>query len=314
MAAVHWARMGFAIGYAEHGTFPISPRTLAACRAAQESAPDLPLPLIVEAITGVGRDEGKRARREVAHHRLYMIHKGAMTAAWNTILMRLNATALAPAILALAAQHDDAGTDAIARRRAVASAVAVIIARQIHTADRQNLDALNADGWSHADAYGTGEANATHRGGSLPDPVLVGAAAGLAYRELRQGRAETATQGWTDQQLNALAMKTALTAGDGTARDAGAVAETLTDSGAGLGAYADELHAAVTGAYLLQMNGLFPEATYNLVTTANACDVCLDLEVNNPYPANEVPDPPIHQNCQCNLELAQAGTDELADV
>lgn len=40
----------------------------------------------------------------------------------------------------------------------------------------------------------------------------------------------------------------------------------------------------------------------NWVTAASACAFCLDLEAKNPWMAFEVPDPPAHPNCRCDLE------------
>lgn len=38
------------------------------------------------------------------------------------------------------------------------------------------------------------------------------------------------------------------------------------------------------------------------VTTASACAYCLDLEAKNPWFAFEVPDPPAHPSCRCDVE------------
>jgi hypothetical protein len=37
---------------------------------------------------------------------------------------------------------------------------------------------------------------------------------------------------------------------------------------------------------------------------ATVCVVCADAEDRNPYPAAQVPQPPLHPNCRCTLQPA----------
>jgi hypothetical protein len=271
---------------------------------------------IAATIYEAGKQEGRRAKREVAHAHLYRIHANEVGAVWRRVLKRVpkRQSYVDSEILAHARASAAAGDDSPQRRRVVATFVAALIRQALKDDDRAQLDQLNADGWAHASAYGSAEASSTPRNGSMPLPDHVDGLANKLVPEFSPHAAQQ-SHGWTNAQLAAIAAGAAVLAGNGLEKDQQSkVVGALSDGDYAERDYVDSLHSTVVMSYMGMMSGLYPEALYNLVTTTNACDVCLGLEQQNPYSAIEVPEVPVHPNCQCNLELAQAGADELTDV
>lgn len=291
---------GFAAGYAREGVLPISRRARAAVLAL-EHAPDGRL--ILEA----GRREGKRASREAAHKRLYKRHSKELGLALLTVLDRLDLGALPQQLVDHATQQAAAGATPAVRRRAVAGLALTAIGAQVHAEDRQALDTLNAAGWAHATAYGTGEAQASPARGGPPDPAKVAAGAAVALKEISTSDALSASTGWTDLELKSIAMGAAMAAGDGSALgDATrAVKKALVDSGAADGTYTDQLHAAVNKAFLAQSTAANPGALFDYCTDGNPCDDCIENELEfQGVPEADCPEIPVHPNCLCGLELS----------
>lgn len=318
----HLARLRFEAGYLSTGPRFMTDRAVCAMNAIGATVHIVTRGNAHEVsavIYEAGRIEGRRTRRELAHSHLYRIYANEVGRQWQRILGRVSLNREAPSILAHATQAIAHTKDPPSQRKLVAPVITGLLLGAMQPGDKENLDLLHAEGWLHASAYGTAEANATPRGGSVPLPAKVSALASGLTKDFDPAYADHQTQTWTSLELTAIAMATAIAAVSivkatkkNASPDPSAVADALVSAPAE-GEYGDLLHAAVTGAYMKQMSGLYPEALYNLVTTTNACDVCLDLEQGNPYTALEVPDPPIHPNCQCNIELASAGIDQLAD-
>lgn len=300
-----WARSAFAVGYAEDGEFPVTPRAAAACIAAQESANELDHPAIGPLIVEAGRKEGKRSRRESAYVRLYKRHAKLLIPIIDRILGRLDLDDLAPKVVQ-AASHQTAGLASVtARRAAVAGVVYGAITAKTHAQDRTDLAAVNASGWASSTAYGVGEAQATPPKGGPPDPAKVAAATAAALKLIPSEAAQQATQAWTDLELRTIAMNAAIAARDGAAVDGAvrAVKAALIDSGRAEAAYADLLHQAVTNAFIAQTQAQTPGVLYDWITQADPCPICEGYAVDGPYLAQDVPDLPAHPNCRCSLEV-----------
>lgn len=302
-SSAEWAHAGFALGYAQFGSFPVSDHAKVACLAAQESASRFDSPsahLILEA----GRTEGKRSARETAHRKLYDFHTAALGAVIARILKRLDLDTIAHDVVQHSQFQDAALSDPVTRRRAVQGIALAAILAQVHGADRQEIDGLNADGWAHATAYGQAEAQA----GGPPDPAKVAAAAALILAQIDSGTADSAVMGWTTVEFQALAMAAALAAGNGA--DLGEatrkVKAALVDTGRATKAYADQLHAAVTQAYVNRTQAQTPGVLYNWVTADNPCDECIDNELASPYEYTDLPEYPAHPNCLCDIEAVAA--------
>lgn len=305
--AATWAHAGFALGYAEYGTFPVGRRASAACIALQEASEELdgepPIAWIVEA----GRTAGKQSSREKAHRKLYDFHSGELASVLTAILGRLDLDAVANAAVATAKEQADAGADPVDRRKSVQAIALASIAQHVSADDRQRLDAANAAGWAHATAYGTAEAQATPAKGGPPDPKKVVALAAVAYKALNAETAAEASATWTALELQTVAMGAAMAAGDGKALGEAtrAVKDALVSTDRATLTYANQLHQAVTQAYVAQTIAANPEAEFDWVTADDPCDECEDAEMEGPYSADDLPDgPPLHPNCMCDLELA----------
>jgi hypothetical protein len=294
------SRTAFALGYAEHGECPLSGRVVAISRVLDECLGLEPL-LILEA----GRREGKRASREARHSRLYTFHSKELASTLSPVLQRLP-DELASQLADSASAHAQAGQTPVLRRRAVAGIAFASIATTLTAEERQALDEENAAGWAHATAHGMGEAEATPKSGGPPDPAKVAAAGAAALLLIAPSQASSAAVGWTDLELHTLAMGAALAAGDG--HDLGestrAVASALVDSGAATTEYANQLHAAVTTAYIQSTQENYPGRLYNWVVSADPCANCTDNQLASPYTWDTVPGCPEHPHCQCNVEMA----------
>lgn len=310
-------RVGFAAGYAEDGTLPFTGRTRAVATAIQEAAIGASdFGSVAGLILEAGRTEGKRAKREKRHSRLYQLHAAELAKAIGAILGRLAVADLAAQLVQLAAAQATAGQTPVLRRRAVAGAALTAIMAQVHSDDRLTLDGINSDGWRHATAYGTGEAESTPPGGGPPLPAKVAAAASVALALTTRSEADSASAAFLDQQLQAVAMGAALAAGDGT--DLGEATRKLTaslvDTGAATRTYTDQLHSAVMQAYVNRTSQDRPGALYRWVTAANPCDECIDDELDSPYPVDQLPECPAHMYCQCNIELDVSTPAELVNA
>lgn len=305
-SVANWAHAGFALGYAEHGHFPLSRRTQATCLAIQESATEFDSPKLAHLIVEAGRTEGKRSARETAHRKLYAYHGAELAAALDTILARLDLDPIVHDIMEHARQQSDAGSDPVTRRRAVQGIALAAITDQVHADDRKTLNDLNADGWAHATAYGSAEAVATPPKGGSPDPAKIAAAASLIVSQIDLGTAASAAVGWTQLELQTIAMAAALAAGDGSALGDATrnVTKALVDSGRATKAYANQLHQTVTQVYVGRTQIATPGVMYDWVTADDPCDNCEAAELAGPYSADSLPDgPPLHPNCVCDLEV-----------
>lgn len=331
-ATASWARLAFGAGYAEHGPLPVPPMAVVRLRAIQES--HLTGPAVGRLIIEAGRAEGKRAKRERAHKRLYDFHAAELAAALLLMLQRMDADEVARQVVENAATQTRAGASAVVRHRAVASQALTAITAHVHGDDRQELAALNAQGWAHATAYGIGEAQAssgpsTDAGavataaappikGGPPDPALVAAAAATALKAIPTAEAATASATWTDLELQTVAMGAALAAGDGSAVDEAVrkVKARLVDTGRATKVYADQLHGAVNRAFVGHLQRLYTTVQINwVVNSGNPCPTCTANQAASPYPATQLPTyPPLHPGCLCNLELASAQLPVLASV
>lgn len=305
-----WAHAAFALGYAEEGVFPVPELATTACLAAQEG--DIAHPVVLPFVVEVGRLHGQRARREKAHQKLYDYHSARLAAALAVVLKRLDVPTLTAALLHKAAEQTAAGQAAVARRHAVAGVAYVAIAAQVHSDDRQALQAINSAGWAHATAYGTAEADATPKSGGPPKMDKVAGLAAAGIELVQPTTADAATAGWTELQLRTIAMGAALKAGDGAAVGdaARAVSDELVSTGRATKTYADGLHQAVNRAFVARSNALYPEATYNwVINSGNPCPTCTANAAGGPYTAADLPgSPPIHWGCLCNIELTSVGT------
>jgi hypothetical protein len=306
--AAEWAHAGFALGYAEHGTFPVAKRTRASCLAIQETALQFDSPQVAPLIIEAGRAEGKRSARETEHRKLYDFHSAALAGALGVILKRLDVDAVATQVSDHAAALHAAGSDPVARRRSVAGLVLAAIRAQLHAEDRQTLDGINQDGWAHATAYGQAEAQATSAKGGPPVPKLVAGLAATALVQISKGEAESAAASWTTLQLQTIAMGAALAAGDGSALGdaARAVKASLIDTGRATAAYADQLHGAVVQSFIAGIQAKDAEARFDWVTDADPCPDCEDYEIEGPYAAEDLPDFPAHPSCRCDIEQEAA--------
>lgn len=308
MTAATWAHAAFALGYAEDGVLPPTKRAQAACVAAQEMALESDDPTLGPFIVEAGRSEGKRSARESAHRKLYAFHSAALAAVIARILARLDTDAIAEKSLEVARQQSDAGYDPVTRRKAVQAVSLGAIANAVSDQDRTELDALNATGWSHATAYGRAEAVATPPSGGPPDPKKIAAASALALTLINPAEAAEAISTWTPMELQTIAMGAALAAGDGKALATAtrAVKTALVDTGRATQTYADQLHGAVTDAYIAQTQAQTPGVLFNWETDADPCEDCEDYELENPYEAGDLPEYPAHPNCQCDIEAVSA--------
>lgn len=302
-----FARAAFAAGYAQHGTFPIPSQARALCRAIEES--EHTGPHVAHLIVEAGGQAGHRAAREKAHDDLYDFHSAELATIIAGILRRLDATALASELVRHAAEQASAQADPVLRRRAVAGLAIAAVKAQITGDDRVALTTLNAAGWAHATAMGTAEAQASPPKGGPPDSAKV---AGLATAALAALPDSSTGQvlGWTDEQLNTLAMGAALAAGDGAAFDDAVkkVKDSLTSTTRATKVYADQLHNTLNKAFVAHVRTTTPTAWLNwVVNSGNPCPTCTSLAAEGPYAIDATPtDPPIHPNCLCSWEVAAA--------
>ncbi len=311
-----WAHAGFALGYAEDGVFPIPLRAEASCLAAQESTDEQAHPAVVTVVTEAGRKEGRRAARAKGHVALYGYHASVIDALLAPVLKRIDSAALIPDLLATAAHQAGAGTAATERHRVVAAAALVAIRAAMTSDERHQLDKANADGWAHAHAQGSAEAQATPDKGGPPDPKKVAALATTALASVPTTVADQVGRTWTSDELASAAMGIALAAGDGaaTAEASRKIAQALVDTGRATRTYANGLHQVVMTTYLDQITAANPGRTVNFVTAGNPCPTCLEIEGENPWDPLSVPVPPVHFNCQCHLELATQPALVMADA
>lgn len=245
------------------------------------------------------------SKREKAHRDLYSFHSEALAAALVLILKRVDTDKLAQDMVDHAQAQASAGATPVVRRRAVAGLALGTITAQIHPEDRQLLDSVNGAGWAHATAYGQGEAQATPSTGGPPTRAKVAGGAIAALKFISTRDAESASVGWTDLQLQTIAMGAALAAGDGSALGEAtrAVKASLVDTGRATKVYADQLHQVVTNAYVVHTQASTPGAKYDWVTAEDPCPECEDLEMEGPYDSTDLPDCPDHPHCECNLEV-----------
>lgn len=302
-----WAHAGFALGYAEDGTFPVPDRAQRECSLLQEHSNAQPHPHLMRYVIEAGRKEGRRTAREGAHRALYAYHKSAISELWAGVLAKLDKKELPEHLALIAAHEKGAGTKPLARRHTVAAATANEI-RAVLTSDQHHkLDQANADGYAHGWAHGRAEVQATPKRGGPPDPKKVGAAA-LAGLELApKAVAQYAATKWTEDQLNAIAMGAAFAAGDG--HDLGvatrAVKQALIDTGRATWVYGNEMHATVMQSFVDHVQVAYPDRQVDFVTeSGNPCPVCEGYEADSPYEPSDVPLPPIHWHCMCVIELA----------
>lgn len=308
MSSATWAHAGYALGYAEHGHFPIASRFQAECLALQESAEFYDDPSIAGLVIEAGRAAGKRSAREKAHRKLYDYHGDELAGLLGIVLARLDRDALAEAIVAKAKEQADAGYSPVDRRKAVQAIALATIAAHVSAEDRQSLDAANAMGWAHATAYGIAEAQATSDKGGPPNPAKVTALTVTALAQIDVATAAEASATWTALEIQTIAMGAALAAGDASALGEAtrAVKASLIDSGRATRVYADQLHAAVTQAYIAQTQAQTPGVLYDWQTADDPCDICEDNADDSPYEAGDIPDYPPHPGCLCDIEAVAA--------
>lgn len=301
-----WAHAGFALGYAEHGVFPVSPAANASCVALQETSQRFDAQPVIGWIVEAGRTEGKRSAREKAHRKLYGFHAAELSGLLAPILGRLDLDAVSAALVAKAKEQADAQYAPVDRRKAVQAIALASIAQHVTTDDQQNLNAANAAGWAHATAYGTAEAQSTPPAGGPPDPSKVAAAAAMALSQIEAGTAADATATWTATELQTIAMGAALAAGDGADlnRAIRAVKASLVDTGRATQVYADELHGAVVQAFVSNAVILRPDVLFDWLTDADPCEDCEGYAIEGPYLEVDLPDFPPHPNCRCAVEVS----------
>jgi hypothetical protein len=267
-------------------------------------------PLVIEA----GRKEGKRAKREKAMRGLYDTLAAPLATALTAGLKRVDTTALSKSLVRAASQqHALQQSTALARKAVAGQAYNAI--RPAVDPHRAAIDQANADGWAHASAYGMAEAQATPEQGGAPVAAKVAGLTAAALLTLPPNVAEASTGGWTDLELQTVAMGAALAAGDGADVDTAvrAVKASLVDTDRATRAYADLLHQAVTSAFISTTLSQTPGSWFAWVTAADPCPECEDAEIEGPYSSTALPDgPPLHFNCRCYLEAVPA--QELVDA
>lgn len=308
-SGTRFARGAFARGYAETGAFPVAPMAHAACRAIEESP--LSGPRLTRRIYEAGRAEGRRASREHAHTVLYDFHSSKLRELLAPVLAALAVTELTAQVVAHAQALTAAGLTVVHRRRQIAALILLALKAHMTAEQRGALVALNAAGWAHATAQGRAEAQTspvgTKRGGP-PDGAKVAAAAVAALALVSDDEAQAAGIAWTEEQLNAYALWAAVEAGDGAAVNDAAkkVTAALVSSTAASKSYADALHKTLNQAFVAHVQNVAPTTLYRwVVNSGNPCPTCETLSAEGPWTASQLPtSPPLHPNCQCNLEVA----------
>lgn len=311
-----YARAGFALGYAEDGTFPVGPDTTAACLAACEVFAETGHPDLLGLVIESGRQEGRRAALRRRRQDLYDRHKKVLAGLFAFLARGLDVDRLAADAATLAHQlATNPHTGAVDRRRRVATGVAVAVGQAATTEWRGQLADANAEGYGDAEVEGAAEAEASDGQPGPPAPSKVAEKYELLGTAGIVSRVSAAHAGavWSDEQLSAFSMGAAMAAGDGADLHAAthAVAMALSDGSWALQVYEDQLHQALLGSYVAAALARNPgQLVYYLSCDDDrVCPICTGYEdgpdgAGSAWPAESAPEPPVHPRCRCWLELA----------
>lgn len=312
-----YARTAYAQGWAASGG-PMTERVKAGCVAAVGLAiTHAGDPGVLEATLRLGHLEGTWAAIFARREQIYTDHVAAITAAWLVVVRRIN---LAVAVrrcrdsLGLSEAADPANAahrDLITR----AIATAVLAAAIGHDGDpvgREGLIVALAATLRAAQAEGGADALAIAAqdvGGQFD----LDAAYDDAFMYLGEvhDRFYAQAVGLLDQIAEAVALALAKVLAravrDGLSeKDTLDAAQTALDSASVNAAVAMLIDFAISAAFTVGARSLFSRftvATVNYLTAGDGvvCPLCEDAESGNPWPANDVPQPPQHHRCRCVL-------------
>lgn len=319
-----YARVAFAQGWAASGG-PMTEQVKAGCLAAIELAVEhADQPDILEVTLHLGHLEGTWATVYDRREKLYAHHIKAVTDLWRRAAQRLDLTlAIRRYRQSLGLAEADGDTD---RRRLIAQTIAAtvlaFIAGSDSPADDRNaligaianaLKAAQAEGWAGAVAIGAEQAGIA----GAADVGVIGINFDLAFKDAWNALGDLGNQwadatGWLGRIVDGAAKDlggrlSALAADGASFEDMLAGAQDVLDSAdvRAVSAIVDLAMGQSFSRGALALYGREGVQTVDFITAgARVCPVCLDIESKNPWQRNEVPVPPRHSRCRCNLQAA----------
>lgn len=311
MRAADAARSGFAIGYAvANPRGELTERALIACQAAMTTATEHPREDLAEVTLHIGHLEGVWAR--IFDRRLALLNDGAAAVAKAWVAA---APDLRPIVRDILVQRGVAAETTTAPDPVVAAALEAALVGVPH--DEHVIAALaellpRAQAEGVVDALALAADHAGHIGFDF-DLAFEDALAALdrTYRLGAEWEAQASdylAQALTGD-VNTLTRSLSAMIRDG--KTPGEILDAVTGQFANGNAVSYVVDVALStgmsqGALDLYRSQGVAQIDFMTAGDGRVCAQCGDAEDNNPYPADEVPQPPLHGRCRCCLAADDA--------